>query len=156
MDQLQNGHFLLVEMGPCMSHLNIIGFAPSMCNQFHSSYLTHGWHGCKESMQPFQHSLSQCVPQSCFQKTCVFSFWPCACDVLWPFFSTSTLTNQFSNLKALLFPRRTNVSMPNVKLNDVCVSWLECGTCQRPTIHKSTTTCTIPPLGLLGFLVFLP
>jgi hypothetical protein len=28
---------------------------------------------------------------------------------------TSTLTNQFSNLKALLFPRKTSVSMPNGK-----------------------------------------
>ncbi len=52
-----------------------------------------------------------------------FSFHPCAYSVLqlsW----VSTLTNQSANFKVLLFPKKTNVSMPHGKtqLMLVCLS----------------------------------
>ncbi len=64
---------------------------------------------------PSQWSFSQCVPQPYFLWTCVSSFQLCACSVLQPLSWISTLTNQFINLKTLLFPKRTNISMPHGK-----------------------------------------
>jgi hypothetical protein len=62
-----------------------------------------------------QHSFSQCVPQPYFLWTHVSSFQLCACSVLRPLSWVSTLTNQFIDLVALLFPNWTNVSMPHGK-----------------------------------------
>jgi hypothetical protein len=104
-------------------HSNVVGFVPCMHGQFHSNHLSHGWHWCEGSMWPFQHSFSQGVPQPYFLWTRVSSFLLCACNVLQLLSWVSTLTNQFVDLKALLFPKKTNVSMPHGKtqLMLVCI-----------------------------------
>jgi hypothetical protein len=66
-------------------------------------------------MWPSQRSFSQCVPQLYFLWTRVFSFQLCACNVLQQLLWVSTLTNQFLDFEALLFPKKINVSMPHGK-----------------------------------------
>ncbi len=78
-------------------------------------HLSHGWHWCEGSMWPSQRSFSQCVPQHYFLWTCVSSFQLWACSVLQLLSWVSIVTNQFINLEALLFPKRTDVSMPHGK-----------------------------------------
>jgi hypothetical protein len=45
-------------------------------------------------------------------KTYVYSFQPCACNILQLLLWIFTLTNQFVNFEALSFPKETNISMP--------------------------------------------
>ncbi len=117
-----NKHTWWKEVGPYMSYSDVVGFIPSMHGQFRSNHLSHGWHWCEGSMWPSQCSFSQCVPQPYFLWTCIFSFQLCACSVLQPLSWVSTLTDQFVDLEALLFPKRTNVSMAhgNTQLMFVC------------------------------------
>jgi hypothetical protein len=67
-------------------------------------------------MWPSQHSFSQCIPQPYFLWTYISSFHLCACSVLQLLLWVSTLTNQFVDFKTLLFPKRTNISMPHGKI----------------------------------------
>jgi hypothetical protein len=50
-----------------------------------------------------------------FYEPKFFSFQLCVCSVLQPLSWVSTLTNPFVDLEALLFPKKTNISMPHGK-----------------------------------------
>ncbi len=119
-----NKHTWWKEVGPYMSYSDVVGFIPSMHGQFRSNHLSHGWHWCEGLMWPSQHLFSQCIPQPYFLWTRVFSFQMCACSVLQLLLWISTLTNQFIDLEALLFPKKTNISMPHgkIQLMFVCLS----------------------------------
>jgi hypothetical protein len=111
-----NKHTWWKEVGLDMSYSDVVGFVPSMHGQFCSNHLSHAWHWCEGLMWPSQHSFAQCIPQLYFLWTRVFSFQLCACSVLQLLSWVFTLTNQFVDLKAFLFPKKTNVSMPHGKI----------------------------------------
>jgi len=111
-----NKHTWWKEARPYMWYLNVVSFVPPIHGQFCLNHLSHGWHWCEGSMWPSQCLFSQCLPQPYFLWTHIFSFQLCACSVLQPLSWVSTLTNPFVDLEALLFPKKTNISMPHGKM----------------------------------------
>ncbi len=107
-----NKHIWWKESEPCKSHLDVIGFAPSL-----HAHQSHGWHGCGGINVAFSTLVFTMHSTTLFfinPHFFILAMW--VCSVLQPLLWIFALTNQSTNLKTFLSPRTTNISMPHGKI----------------------------------------